>query len=152
MILVGFGRALESGSTGQPVDSARSKRPFSQNAEQRVPLFSFPSAGGRAIGTQDRPRRLCLQVSFCLRQNSLTVEGREMMRTAQMERPIDEIRKAEAAMRELLAAAAELRRQVDLACAQNSEETVELRKAAADLESEVQRIKDSLQQWRQSIQ
>jgi hypothetical protein len=75
-----------------------------------------------------------------------------MMPTAQMERPIDEIRKAEAAMQELLAAAAELRRQVDLACAQNSEDTVELRKAAADLESQVQRIKDSLQQWRQSIQ
>jgi hypothetical protein len=89
---------------------------------------------------------------FACRENSLTPEGREMMRTAQMERPIDEIRKAEAAMQELLAAAAELRRQVDLACAENSEETVELRKAAAALENEVQRIKDSLQHWRQSIQ
>jgi hypothetical protein len=69
-----------------------------------------------------------------------------------MERPIDEIRKAETAMRELLAAAAELRRQVDLACSQNPEETAELRKAAASLEREVQRIKDYLQQWRQSIQ
>ena len=69
-----------------------------------------------------------------------------------MERPIDEIRKAETAMRELLAAAGELRRQVDLACAQNPEETAELRKAAASLEQEVLRIKDYLQQWRQSIQ
>lgn len=69
-----------------------------------------------------------------------------------MDRPIDEIRKAETAMRELLAAAAELRRQVDLACAQNPQETAELRKAAASLEQEVQRIKDYLQQWRQSIQ
>jgi len=69
-----------------------------------------------------------------------------------MERPIDEIRKAEAAMQELLKAAAELRRQVDLACAQKSEETAELTKAATALEKEVQRIKDYLQQWRQSIQ
>ena len=74
-----------------------------------------------------------------------------MMRTARMERPIDEIRKAEAAMQELLAAAGELRRQVDLACAENPEETAELRKAAAALENEVQRMKDSLQRWRQSI-
>jgi len=69
-----------------------------------------------------------------------------------MERPIDEIRKAETAMRSLLAAAAELRRQVNLACAQNPEETAELRKAATWLEQEVQRIKDYLQQWRQSMQ
>ena len=69
-----------------------------------------------------------------------------------MERPIDEIRKAETAMRELLAAAAELRRQVDFACAQNPGETAELRKAAASLEQEVQRVKDYLQRWRQSIQ
>jgi len=69
-----------------------------------------------------------------------------------MERPIDEIRKAETALRELLAAAAELRRQVDLACSQNPAETAELSKAAAALEREVQRIKDYLQQWRQSIQ
>jgi len=69
-----------------------------------------------------------------------------------MERPIDEIRKAETAMQELLTAAAQLRRQVDLACSENPEETAELRKAAAALEHEVQRIKDYLQQWRQSIQ
>ena len=69
-----------------------------------------------------------------------------------MERPIDEIKRAEAAMQELLKAAMELRRQIDLACAQNPEETVALTKAAAALEAEVQRIKDHLQQWRQSIQ
>jgi len=69
-----------------------------------------------------------------------------------MERPIDEIRKAEAAMQELLKAAIELRRQVDLACAQNPEETAELMKAAAALEKEVQKIKDCLQQWRKTIQ
>jgi len=69
-----------------------------------------------------------------------------------MERPIDEIRKAEAAMQELLKVASELRRQIDLACAQKPEETAELMKAAAALETEVQRIKDHLQQWRQSIQ
>jgi predicted nucleic acid-binding Zn-ribbon protein len=89
---------------------------------------------------------------FGLRENSLAAEGREMMPTARMERPIDEIRKAERAMQELLAAAGELRRQIDLACAENPEETAELRKAAAALEKEVQRIKDSLQRWRQSIQ
>ena len=69
-----------------------------------------------------------------------------------MERPIDEIKKAEAAMHELLKAATELRRQIDLACAQNPEETVELTKAAAALEKEVQKIKDYLQQWRKTIQ
>ena len=69
-----------------------------------------------------------------------------------MERPIDEIKRAEGAMQELLNATAELRRQVDLACAQNPEETAELTKAAAALEAEVQRIKDCLQQCRQSIQ
>lgn len=69
-----------------------------------------------------------------------------------MERPIDEIKRAEGAMQELLKAAMELRRQVDLACAENPEETAELKKAAAALEKEVQRIKDYLQQWRQSIQ
>jgi hypothetical protein len=74
-----------------------------------------------------------------------------MILTVQMERPIDEISKAEASMQELLAAG-ELRRQVDLACAENPEETAGLRKAAAALENEVQRIKDSLQHWRQSIQ
>jgi hypothetical protein len=82
--------------------------------------------------------------------------SREMMLTRRertsMERPIDEIKKAEAAMQELLKAALELRRQVDLACAENSDETAELRNAAAALEKEVQRIKDYLQQWRQSIQ
>ena len=69
-----------------------------------------------------------------------------------MERPIDEIKKAEAAMQELLKAATELRRQVDLACAQNPEDTAELTKAAAALEKEVQKIKDYLQQWRKTIQ
>ena len=69
-----------------------------------------------------------------------------------MERPIDEIKKAEAAMQELLKAAMELRRQIDLACAQNPEETAELTKAAAALEKEVERIKNYLQQWRKTIQ
>ena len=69
-----------------------------------------------------------------------------------MERPIDEIKKAEAAMRELLSAAAELRRRVDLACAQNPEETAELMKAAAAFEKEVERIQQYLLQWRKSIQ
>lgn len=55
-------------------------------------------------------------------------------------------------MQELLKATSELRRQVDLACAQNPEETAELTKAAATLEKEVERIKDYLRQWRQSIQ
>jgi len=68
-----------------------------------------------------------------------------------MERPVDEIRKAEAAMRDLLEAAAELRRRVDLACAQNPEETAELMGAAAAFEKEVERIQQYLQQWRQSI-
>lgn len=69
-----------------------------------------------------------------------------------MDRPIDEIKKAEAAMQELLRAAMELRRQVDVACEQNPQETAELRKAATALENEIQKIKDYLRQWRQSIQ
>lgn len=69
-----------------------------------------------------------------------------------MDRPIDEIKKAETAMQELLKAATELRRQVDVACEQNPQETAELRQAAAALEKEVQKIKDYLQQWRQTIQ
>ena len=69
-----------------------------------------------------------------------------------MERPIDQIKKAEEAIRELTNASAELRKQVDAACAQNPEETAELMKAAAAFEKEVQRIKEYLQQWRQSIQ
>lgn len=55
-------------------------------------------------------------------------------------------------MQELLKAAAELRRQIDLACVEKPEETAELTKAATALEKEVQRLKDYLQQWRQSIQ
>jgi len=69
-----------------------------------------------------------------------------------MERPIDEIKRAETAMQELLTAATELRRQIDLACLQNPVETAELIKAAAALEAEVQRIRGYLQPWRQSIQ
>lgn len=55
-------------------------------------------------------------------------------------------------MRELMDAAAELRRRVDLACAQNPEETAELVKAAANFEKEIERIQQYLQQWRQGIQ
>lgn len=69
-----------------------------------------------------------------------------------MERPIDQIKRAEQAIRELVHAAAELRRQVDLACASNPEQTAELIKAAEGFEKEVQRIKEYLCQWRQSIQ
>lgn len=69
-----------------------------------------------------------------------------------MERPIDQIKKAEESMRELLKAAAELRRQVDIAQAKNPEEAAELVKAAAGFEKEAQKIQQFLQQWRQSIQ
>jgi DNA mismatch repair ATPase MutS len=86
-------------------------------------------------------------------RESLAGDHREMMlSSSDMERPIDEIKRAEGAMQELLKAAMELRRQVELACMENPEETGELKKAAAALEKEVQRIKDYLQQWRQSIQ
>lgn len=67
-----------------------------------------------------------------------------------MERPIDQIRKAEEAMRELLKAAAQLRQQVENAG--NPQQLAELIKAAAEFEKEAQKIKESLQQWRQSIQ
>ncbi len=69
-----------------------------------------------------------------------------------MERPIDEIKKAEEAMRELMKAATELRRQVDLACAQNPSETAELMQAAAGLEKEIERLQQYLQQCRRNIQ
>jgi predicted nucleic acid-binding Zn-ribbon protein len=69
-----------------------------------------------------------------------------------MERPIDEIKKAEEAMRELMKAASELRHQVDLACAQNPEETAPLTQAAAALEKEIERIQQYLEQWRRTIQ
>lgn len=69
-----------------------------------------------------------------------------------MERPIDQIKKAEAAMKELLEAAAQLRRQVNDACAQNPDETAELVAAAERFEKEVQRIDQWLQQCRRGIQ
>ena len=67
-----------------------------------------------------------------------------------MERPIDQIRRAEEAMRELLKAATQLRQQVENAG--NPQQLAELIKAAAEFEKEAQEIKESLQQWRQSIQ
>lgn len=69
-----------------------------------------------------------------------------------MERPIDQIKKAEAAMKELLEAAAQLRRQVNDACAQNPDEAAELVAAAERFEKEVQRIDQWLQQCRRGIQ
>ncbi|HEV2400745.1 MAG TPA: hypothetical protein VGS27_27670 [Candidatus Sulfotelmatobacter sp.] len=68
------------------------------------------------------------------------------------ERPIDQIKRAEEGMRELLKAASELRRQVSFACAEYPEETAELVCAAESLEREVEVIKARLQQWRQGIQ
>ena len=67
-----------------------------------------------------------------------------------MERPIDQIRRAEEAMRELLKAAAQLRQQVENAG--DPKQLAELIKAAAEFEKAAQKIKESLQQWRQSIQ
>lgn len=69
-----------------------------------------------------------------------------------MERTVDQIRKAEAAVRELLEAAAHLRREVEIACARNPEQTAELRTAAARFEAEAHRIDESLRAWKQGIQ
>lgn len=69
-----------------------------------------------------------------------------------MERPIDQIKKAEAAMKELLEAAALLRQRVKDACAQNPDETAELVAAAERFEKEVQRIDEWLHQCRRGIQ
>ena len=69
-----------------------------------------------------------------------------------MERPIDQIKQAEQSVQELLKAAKELRLKIDLACAQNPEETAALMKAAASFEKEIERIKEYLQQCRQGIQ
>ncbi|HTS49481.1 MAG TPA: hypothetical protein VMH05_16125 [Bryobacteraceae bacterium] len=69
-----------------------------------------------------------------------------------MERPIDQIKQAEQSMKELLKAAQEMRQQIDLACAQNPNETAELRKAAASFEKEIERIQEYLQQWKRGIQ
>jgi uncharacterized protein YukE len=69
-----------------------------------------------------------------------------------MERSIDQIKQAEQAMQELLKVAAQLRKEVENAGARNPEQLAELMKAAAKFESEAQKIKDYLQQWRQSIQ
>jgi hypothetical protein len=68
-----------------------------------------------------------------------------------MERTIDEIKKAEQAMQELLRIAAQLRREVEVAGAKNPEKLSELVNAAVKFEKEAQKIKDYLQQWRQSI-
>ena len=97
---------------------------------------------------------MCRGLKQRVHEPSVAAES-EMITRAVMpmaDRPIDEIRRAEAAMQELLKAATELRRQIDLACAQNPDETAELTKAAAALELEVQRIKDYLRSWRQNIQ
>jgi predicted nucleic acid-binding Zn-ribbon protein len=69
-----------------------------------------------------------------------------------MERTIDEIKKAERAMQELLNVAAQLRKQIELASEKNPEQIAGLVEAAAGFEREAQKIKDYLQQWRQSIQ
>ena len=69
-----------------------------------------------------------------------------------MERPIDQIKEAEQSIQELLKAAKELRQKIDLACAQNPEETAQLMKAAASFEKEIEKIKEYLQQCRQGIQ
>lgn len=69
-----------------------------------------------------------------------------------MERPIDQIKQAEQSMKELRKAAQEMRQQIDLACAQNPQETAELRKAAALFQKEVERIQEYLEQWKRSIQ
>ncbi len=63
-----------------------------------------------------------------------------------MERPIDEIKKAEQAMQELLRIAAQLRREVEIAGAKNPERLSELVNAAARFENEAEKIKNSLQQ------
>ena len=55
-------------------------------------------------------------------------------------------------MKELRKAAQEMRQQIDLACAQNPQETAELRKAAALFQKEVERIQEYLEQWKRSIQ
>lgn len=79
--------------------------------------------------------------------------GREMIpRTSVMERPIDQIKRAEEAMRELLKAAAQLREQVEVAGAKDPQHLAELIRAATEFEKEAQKINDSLRQWRQSIQ
>ena len=69
-----------------------------------------------------------------------------------MERSIDEIKKAELAMQELLKVAAQLRKQIDEVGSKNPEQLASLVNAAANFEREAQKIKDFLQQWRQSIQ
>ena len=55
-------------------------------------------------------------------------------------------------MQGLLKIAAQLRREVELAGTKNPEKLAALVNAAAKFEKEAQRIKDYLQQWRQSIQ
>ena len=69
-----------------------------------------------------------------------------------MERPIDQIKQAEQSIQQLLKAAKELRQKINLACAQNPEETAILMKAAASFEKEIERIREYLQQCRQGIQ
>jgi hypothetical protein len=69
-----------------------------------------------------------------------------------VERTIDQIRKAEEAMQELLKVAAQLRREVQIAGEKNPGALAELVKAAEAFEKEAQRIQQSLQQWRQGIQ
>ena len=68
------------------------------------------------------------------------------------ERQIDQIKKAEEAMRELLAIAAQLRSEVEKAADKSPSALSELREAAEKFEKEAQAIRDALGKWRRGIQ
>ena len=68
-----------------------------------------------------------------------------------MERQIDRIRQAEAAVRELLEVAAQIRQEVETAGAKDPYQTKELLEVAEGFELEAQKLRDSSREWREDI-
>jgi uncharacterized coiled-coil DUF342 family protein len=67
------------------------------------------------------------------------------------ERQIDKIKEAEAAVSELLQAAAQLRRQISDLQSKDPAHLTELLEAAEAFENEIQRMNEALEEWRKEI-
>lgn len=67
------------------------------------------------------------------------------------ERQIDKIKEAEGTVHELLAAAAQLRRQIQEVQAKDPEHLTELLQAAEAFENEIEKMTEALESWRKEI-
>ena len=67
------------------------------------------------------------------------------------ERQIDRIQKAEAAVRELLKVAAQIREEINNAETKDPDQKRELLEAAEGFEKETEKIQDALREWREDI-